>query len=167
MLKKISCCLILADYDNIFLCRPTGSDFWEPPKGLYDWEEDIDFTHAAVRECREETNLEFVDYIADGEVTFIGVYPYNKKKDLAVSFIDFTDVEALVGEDLECTSTFMDSHGNIVPEIQDWVVVSWADAIENRCLPHMSRILADVYEKMYEKDVDFNVPDAPGPEDRG
>lgn len=147
MMRNVSCALVITDGARILLVNPTNHDFWEPPKGVFDFGEDEDFTAASFRECLEETGLDFSQSEEPHE--FVGVFDYNKKKDLAVTiqhvslgYFNMFDIS-----EFHCTSMF-NLNGVPTPEIQGYKIVTWEDAFE-LVLPHMAEILKDIYSFYY------------------
>ncbi|MCL5444422.1 hypothetical protein M3M44_09225, partial [Lactobacillus johnsonii] len=58
---------------------------------------------------------------------------------------------------MKCTSTF-DFHGVPTPEIAEYKIVSWEEGI-SMVLPNMATVILDVYEKIYEKQLNVVLPE--------
>ena len=78
--------------------------------------------NAAVRELEEETGI----VLSTSDIRYIGIWSYKPSKDLAL-FAHVTNSMP----DLRtcfCPSTF-EHLGQQIPEMDDWAVVTWDDAI--------------------------------------
>ena len=98
-MKTISCgILVKLGADSYVLGHATGQEHYDMFKGRM--EEGETYVQTAIRECREESGLEF----KEDDLEFIGKFFYTKKKDLVVFM---TKVDSIDMESLKCT-TYLD-----------------------------------------------------------
>ena len=88
---------------------------------------------AAVRELQEETGL----VLSTSDIRYIGIWSYKAGKDLAL----FSHVATSMPDPSTCfcPSTF-EHNGQQIPEMDDWAVVSWDEAIA-RMNSDLARVL--------------------------
>lgn len=133
-MKKISCGVLVTDWDRLLLGHATRSPRWDIPKGLAEIGED--FVHAAVRELFEETGLS----IEPATLIDLGVHRYLPAKDLAL-FGWQPDIMPDPAT-LRCTSCFAVGT-KMLPEFDRFGVFDWADGL-SRVGRNMARVLAFV-----------------------
>lgn len=119
--REISCALIIQNPEGEILgCHSTGKR-WGPstfdlPKGHQDvGENPLD---TAIRECREETGLNFSD--RKNEILDLGIFDYIDTKVLHVFYIaaEIPDLKTL-----HCDSTFTDPWGRQRPEVNGFAKI--------------------------------------------
>lgn len=99
---KTSCgVLILNEFKELLLCHSTGNSFFDIPKGGK--EDGETEKEAAMRECKEEAGLLF----APERLSDIGLFPYNKEKNLHLFLVNVKKEEIDLNK-LICTSFFED-----------------------------------------------------------
>lgn len=122
--KEISCALVIQNPEGEILgCHSTGKK-WGPgtfdlPKGHQDvGERPLD---TAIRECIEETGLDFSDRKDD--IVDLGVVDYTEAKVLHIFYIasEIPDVKTL-----HCDSTFTDPYGRQRPEVNGFVKIGFS-----------------------------------------
>jgi 8-oxo-dGTP pyrophosphatase MutT (NUDIX family) len=122
VIKKmtITCGVLITNGPQLFICHPTNSKHWDIPKGRKEGWEMIG--NAAVRELEEETGI----VLSTSDIRYIGIWSYKPSKDLAL----FAHVTNSMPDLLTCfcPSTF-EHLGQQIPEMDDWAVVTWDDAI--------------------------------------
>lgn len=119
--KEISCALIIQNPEGEILgCHSTGKK-WGPstfdlPKGHQDVGEDP--LDTAIRECQEETGLDFSDRKDD--IVDLGIHDYISSKVLHIYYIaaDIPDLDTL-----HCDSTFTDPWGRQRPEVNGFAKI--------------------------------------------
>ncbi|MDB5841105.1 MAG: hydrolase [Herminiimonas sp.] len=127
--------LILNAKGQLLLCHVTGTNHWDIPKGMRESGEST--LHAAKRELREETGLEF-----DSNAQFEDLGGFDFRKHKRLHLYKMRAPESLIGlGNLVCTSYF--SHqvtGEPTPEMDGF---RWAsrDEIESLCTLPMARQL--------------------------
>lgn len=139
--KTLSAGVIVSDGTNLILGHITNGKDWDLPKGRVDAGESM--LQAAVRELGEETGL----HAPLEQLIPLGVYGYTKAKDLMIYVWpqqQMPDPHTLI-----CTSLFTDAKGKQMPELDDFVSVSWED-LENYTRPHMTRVLRRVESQAKE-----------------
>ena len=138
MAKSTSCGVVITDGTQLVLGHVTRGKWWDLPKGGMNPGES--FLEAAVRELEEETGL-VADAVA---LSPLGVFNYKPKKTLVLYLWRVASMPD--PSNLFCRSTFKDSKGRNVKELDKFKTVSWAEA-ENLVNPDMQRVLKQV-EKM-------------------
>lgn len=141
-MNPISCgFLILNSKNEILACHPTGASFnngcWNVPKGMKEEHDALDL-YTAVRELKEETDLE---YDVDLKLVFDpGQMSYLPKKDIHLY------VARVVNDDLIsrvfCRSTFRNDRGFWIQEMD---ASTWTSDIEM-----FNRGLRPVIKKIFE-----------------
>ena len=119
--KEISCALVIQNAEGEILgCHSTGKK-WGPstfdlPKGHQDVGEDP--LDTAIRECREETGLDFSDKKKD--IVDLGIVDYISTKVLHIFYVaaEIPDLETL-----HCDSTFTDPWGRERPEVNGFAKI--------------------------------------------
>jgi len=132
-MNTMTCGVLITDGQQLLICHPTNSKFWDIPKGKRDGMELIGDT--AVRELREETGIE----LASSDISYLRVWDYKPGKVMAL-FSYRTD-HMPDPNSCVCVSTF-EHNGRQIPEMDRWAVVSWPDAIA-RMNPDLARILSE------------------------
>lgn len=122
--KELSCALLVESHAGWLIAHVTGTPRWDLPKGRIE-EGEIPI-EAALRECLEETGLDFQDSRA--EIEDLGRHGYLPRKDLHLFRLK-------ISEPLDlsqcCCSTYTERrNGRRVPETDDfaWVkpeIIHW------------------------------------------
>lgn len=118
---EISCALVIQNPEGEILgCHSTGKR-WGPttfdlPKGHQDVGEDP--LDTAIRECREETGLDFSDKKAD--IVDLGIVDYISTKVLHIFYLaaEIPDLDTL-----HCDSMFTDPWGRQRPEVNGFAKI--------------------------------------------
>lgn len=138
---KTSCgIIILNELNEVFMAHSTGNKFFDIPKGLLDdGESTID---CAVRECLEETSI----IIEKEKLIDIGLFPYNKEKNLYIYFYRISKNEIEI-KDLKCTSFFEDVYTKkMKPEADYFEWKDWSN-VEQFCAKSMSKLITKLKEE--------------------
>lgn len=138
---KTSCGIIITnEFEEIFVGHSTGNKFYDIPKGLL--EENETPLNCAIRECKEETSLEF----NSNKIREIGLLPYNKEKNLHLFFVQ-VQKESIILENLVCNSFFEHYYTKkILPEVDSFRWLSFNE-IEKNCAKSMSNLLITLINK--------------------
>lgn len=139
MAKTTSCGVVITNGDELVLGHVTRGKWWDLPKGGMNSGES--FLQTAVRELQEETGL----VVQESDLAPLGVYTYKPKKDLVLYLwrVDtMPDPQTLV-----CRSTFKDSKGRDVKELDKFKTASWKQA-ESLVNPDMQRVLKQVEKQI-------------------
>lgn len=152
-MNSISCgFLILNSKNEILACHPTGASFnpgcWNLPKGMKDENDNLDLI-TAVRELKEETNLEYdvdVDFSYDA-----GVMPYLKNKDIHLyvarakigeSYLSKTQNDFM--SKVFCKSTFKNDRGYWIQEMDAFTFTSDVNMFSKGLGPVIKKIFEDM-----------------------
>lgn len=137
--KVVSCGVLFLDRAarKVLLGHVTNCPQWDIPKGMSNHNErPLD---TAIREVREETGIE----LASHALIDIGIKQYiPRKKDLHL-FVCEVSHNSIDTSKCKCTSTFTNSRGQNLPEMDDFGWFSYKEAFE-RVAPNMSRLLQDI-----------------------
>ena len=143
-MNTISCgFLILNSKNEILACHPTGAAFhdgcWNVPKGMRESHDKLDYL-TAVRELKEETNLE---YDVDLKLVFDpGRMSYLPKKDIHLY------VARVVNDDLIssvfCRSTFKNDRGFWIQEMDGFTWTSDIEMFNKGLRPVIKKIFEDM-----------------------
>lgn len=140
-MKELSCgIIILNECDEILMGHSTGNTFYDLPKG--GMEEGETFLECALRECWEETGLDFSGFM----MTELGLVKYTKKKDLHLYVIPVIK-QAIDMESLVCTTNFLEGEREF-PEFDGYRWVS-IDELDEYCTTNMARVLTDYMKGLY------------------
>lgn len=121
--REISCALVIQNAAGEILgCHTTGKSWKEAtfdlPKGHQDvGEKAID---TAIRECREETGLDFSD--RKDEIVDMGEFDYTSTKLLHIFYIE---AEIPDVKELHCDSTFTDPWERQRPEVNGFIKIGF------------------------------------------
>lgn len=135
MAKLVTCGLLIIQQKKLFLAHSTGNSFWDLPKGLQDNGETYDKT--VIRETFEETGFK----IHQSEIDFLGLMPYNKKKDLAL--FKYIGNQIFLPEKAICTSLFENFKGEMLPEVDDFKFFEKDEALKNTT-QSMTKVLSNL-----------------------
>ena len=117
--KNITCATIVTDGQFYIIAHPTGRSLkkgnWDLPKGRV--EEGESEKDCAIRELREETGI----IALRDQMHYLGLYPYNSKKDMSLFVLYLTDIKDL--SSLTCTSSFTNKQGEVLLEMDQF---TWA-----------------------------------------
>jgi len=125
MSKPVSCGILVLSGESPFSMKvlvgmSTGNGKYDIPKGqMEEGERHID---AAIRECKEETGLEFTEK----DLTFLGKFAYSQYKDL-VLYATFVPSSAIDVDKLVCESTFKTKDGRELPELSEFMWMRFSD----------------------------------------
>lgn len=125
MTKPVSCGILVLSGESPFSMKvlvgmSTGNGKYDIPKGqMEEGERHID---AAIRECKEETGLEFTEK----DLTFLGKFAYSQYKDL-VLYATFVPSSAIDVDKLVCESTFKTKDGRELPELSEFMWMRFND----------------------------------------
>lgn len=139
MAKTTSCGVVITNGEQLVLGHVTRGKWWDLPKGGMNSGES--FLQTAVRELQEETGLE----VQETDLVPLGVFTYKPKKDLVLYLwrvVTMPDPQTLV-----CRSTFKDSKGRDVKELDKFKIASWKQA-ETLVNPDMQRVLKQVEKQI-------------------
>ncbi len=139
MAKTTSCGVVITNGEQLVLGHVTRGKWWDLPKGGMNSGES--FLQTAVRELQEETGLE----VKETDLVPLGVFTYKPKKDLVLYLwrvVTMPDPQTLV-----CRSTFKDSKGRDVKELDKFKTASWKQA-ETLVNPDMQRVLKQVEKQI-------------------
>jgi 8-oxo-dGTP pyrophosphatase MutT (NUDIX family) len=121
MPKQLSCALLIECPAGWLLAHATGTPRWDLPKGRL--EEGETPMEAALRECREETGLDFAAYA--GQLEDFGQHRYLPKKDLHLFRLRLAEVLDL--SVCTCTTKCIRHDGQEVYETDAYAWVKAAD----------------------------------------
>ncbi|MGD1527094.1 NUDIX domain-containing protein [Vibrio owensii] len=123
--KKLSCGIIFVDKHNQMLMLHSATySHWDIPKGTQsDGETPI---QTAIRETREETGIT----VNPDDLIELGLYHYNRFKDLWLFFIKVDNIEL---DRLKCTSMVFDDLGAEVPEADEFELYSMDQVEDYMC----------------------------------
>ena len=138
--KKLSVGTIIRDYNkNILIGHTTFGKGWDIPKGVS--EEGEHYLDTAIRELKEEFNLQFDEF----EFEQLGRFEYNKEKDLFLYEVVLFDLRKQIKlKDLKCTSTF-EMYGKKFSEINKYKIIH-LNEIENYMYKSMIKVLKRIYK---------------------
>lgn len=126
-MKKITCGILIYVESNLLLCHSTGNKHWDIPKGIKeDKETEIE---AAIRECKEETNID----IEENKLLHLGLFKYNKSKDISLFKIKLNSLDL---KKLKCISMVEPKEGLPFPEVDRFELFSIEEALKK-----MSKVL--------------------------
>lgn len=149
--KKITCGLIiLNELNEILLGHSTGNKWYDLPKGLL--EENEKPIDGVLRECKEETNLDFQkEFLID-----LGQHNYNKEKDIYLFYINVLKNDIDMSK-LTCTSFFINRYTKkSTPEVDGFKWVHKNDLI-NYCTKNMSNVLINIFDNIIEKRIKYKL----------
>ena len=143
--KTITCATIVTDGQYYLVTHPTGRSLkkgnWDLPKGRV--EEGETEKNCAIRELREETSI----IAQKKDMHYIGLYPYNKEKDMSL-FIFYTK-ELMDLSKLKCTSSFLNKDGVTIFEMDDF---AWATLGEWKMLySNIQKVISTVEDLILDK----------------
>jgi 8-oxo-dGTP pyrophosphatase MutT (NUDIX family) len=122
MARELSCGVIVRRRSGeLLMCRSTGRDYWDIPKGVLDPGETP--IEAALRELSEEAGIA----LASDAVRDLGVHRYLARKDLHLFLVDPPQPE-LSTDGCHCTTYFVDHRGRTVPEVDAYRWVARGEA---------------------------------------
>jgi 8-oxo-dGTP pyrophosphatase MutT (NUDIX family) len=121
-MRTTSCGVLITKQINgephLLMCHATNNNFWDIPKGGLDINETP--INAAIRELQEETGF----IVKPEDLTDLGVFEYNNKKDLHL-FLYNLDSKFNAEEGI-CTTYFMCPYKKInVPEVDDFKYIPY------------------------------------------
>jgi putative (di)nucleoside polyphosphate hydrolase len=139
--KKTSCGILIFNEDNeLLLCHVSGTDYYDIPKGVKERNETE--IECAIRECREETGLEF----KEEDLKKLGLHEYiPNKKDLYL-FYTFVNKKDIDMSKLKCSSYF-ENDGYPVLEVNGYEFIHCDDVPDHVNI--RLRDLLDVYDIFY------------------
>lgn len=138
---KTSCGIIIVnEYNEIFMGHSTGNKFFDIPKGML--EENEAPIDCAIRECEEETSIS----IATSQLRELGVFPYNKEKNLHLFFCEMKKSD-LILENLVCNSYFEDFYSKKMKPEADYFEWISMDNLTASCAKSMGKLLNKLKEE--------------------
>ena len=126
--------LVLDRGRRLLIGQATGSPRWDIPKGIAEPGES--WAEAALRELREETGL----VVEAARLSPLGVHQYLPGKRLALFAWHPADMPDPAT--LRCSSMFRARDGRLLPELAQFAVLPWAEAL-TRLGKNMVRVLGD------------------------
>jgi predicted NUDIX family NTP pyrophosphohydrolase len=129
-----TCGVLITDGTNYLICHPTGSKWWDLPKGQQDPGES--YAETAVREMREETGIT----ATEDQLEFIGVFKYRPKKDLALFKMKVENMPDVTS--LRCESKFQKGFEYIAE--MDAFQITDSDGCLSKVNPAMNRVLSEI-----------------------
>lgn len=131
----LSCGVVLLDErDELFVAHPTGSTFWDLPKGLADPGEAP--RDAAVREAREETGVR----VRAEALLDLGAFDYLPRKRLHLFAMKVARA-SLDPAQCRCTSFFFDRRSRRrLPETDAFEWIAFGE-VPRRCAARMTEVL--------------------------
>jgi 8-oxo-dGTP pyrophosphatase MutT (NUDIX family) len=138
---KTSCgVVIINELNEIFMGHSTGNNFYDIPKGLL--EEGENELSCVIRECKEETSID----LSDKNLESIGLYPYNKEKNLYLFLVSIKKQDINLNT-LVCNSFFEDYYTKkLKPEIDNFKWISIQE-VKEKCSKSMGILLEKLIEK--------------------
>ncbi len=137
--KKTTCgVIIINEFNELLMGKSNGNNFFDIPKGLKD--EGETYLQAAIRECKEETNLSF----NSEELIDLGLFPYNKEKNIYLFFIKLNK-EKINMNNLKCNSYYEHYYSKkMLPEIDyfNWIN---CNELNQKASKSMFKILSHVF----------------------
>lgn len=158
--KPISCgFLILNNKNEILACHPTGVAFndgcWNVPKGVKEEHEAMEL-FTAVRELKEETNLEYdvdVDFVYDsGRMSYLknkDIHLFVARAKIGESYISKTQDEFM--SKVFCRSTFKNDKGYWVQEMDAFTWTSDIEMFNKGLRPVIKKILDELNNELRER----------------
>lgn len=127
--KEVTCgVIIIRDIDSVrslFMAHSTGNKFWDIPKGVGEVSESA--IQTAIRELDEETGFK----VTKCELTDLGIFSYNSKKDMHLFW--YRGDQVFEANQAFCTSFFKcPFSGKERPEADDFAYVPF-DGVRDRC----------------------------------
>lgn len=131
--------IIIEHRNKFLLCLPTGAKRedkrWDIPKGVVEEDSDEFPRLTAIRELKEETNIDLPEI---GTVEYLSFHIYeNKKKFINIFYYKFDDDFDITSLDLRCSSLITGhKYLNGQPEIKefDWVDMDTAIEISHKTI---------------------------------
>lgn len=141
---KTSCgIIIINELNEIFVGHSTGNKFYDIPKGMLEAGESP--ISCAVRECQEETSLVF----SEAELTELGLFPYNKEKNLHLFFtkVNKSSIEL---SSLVCHSMFEHYYTKkLLPEVDSFTWIKFNE-VEQHCAKSMGKLLTKIISDNFQ-----------------
>lgn len=129
--------LYIKSIDKYLLGHSTGNKHFDIPKGLM--EESETYLEAAIRECKEEFNIE----LDDRDMQFLGVHKYNKEKNIALFYYELNMIDDSFS-DLKCSSMVLDFNGSPrFPEVDYYKLFSYEEML-NVVPKSLNKVLVDL-----------------------
>jgi len=145
-MNKISCGVIIRDFDRMLVARPTNHKLWNIPKGIED-PMDLDYYTTAIREAWEETNIDLLHYLDNYNIKCndLGKYPYYKGKDLVLFEFLFETKDLPDISNIKCESMFFNKSLNIYqPELSEFKYIPIKDYPK-----YLNYSLVKVFDKIF------------------
>lgn len=140
-------CGLLIDTNGEFLCCHSTGKKWQPntydlPKGHL--EEGENPLETAIRECREETGIDYSDR-PKSDFIDLGTFSYIPKKDLHLFYVKDDDLKDTTG--LHCDSTF-ERYGKDWPEVNGYNKFTREDM--SLLYDHLQKTVREAFDKLDE-----------------
>lgn len=142
-MKPVTCGVVFIQGNKILLGHSTGNKHWDIQKGLHEPGEE--YIETAVRETFEEIGTT----VDPRQLKFIGLFPYNKQKDICI----FLCNEVVDLASFSCTSYFTDQNGKSYPEIDNLIYVDF-DIGLTMTGKAMSKLLASQRHILLQNNID-------------
>ncbi len=137
MTKTTSCGVIIRTEHEILLCHVTHQSHWDIPKGGSEMGETP--VQTAVRECREESGIEFYE----DELKDLGLFKYNSQKNLHLFEYSKEKLNPMM---MKCESYFPHRvTGELFPETDKFEYFSFEMALTKVC-GSLRKVLRQYFE---------------------
>lgn len=146
--KKLSCGVVFVDkFNKMLMIHSSTYSHWDLPKGTQSEGETP--IQTAIRETCEETGIK----VDPADLIELGLYHYNRFKDLWLFFIRVDSVEL---DRLKCTSMVFDNTGAEVPEADEFEMLSMNEVEQYMC--YSMKVLYD-HELQSHIEIEINRSD--------
>lgn len=135
-MKQLSCGVLIFKDEKLLMCKVTGQNFWDIPKGLNEVNESP--IETAIRELKEETSFK----VKRNDLVFLDKFKYNSSKDLII--FKYIGEKEFNSKDGICTSYFINPYtAQELPEVCGFDYFNKEEAIK-----HSSKSLSKVLKEI-------------------